>query len=38
MTDLLKAEGVEAISALWAISRELDTLCKFGTEWIKVSQ
>lgn len=26
MTDLLKAEGVEAISALWAISRELDIL------------
>ena len=26
MTDLLKSEGVEAISALWAISRELDIL------------
>ena len=26
MTDLLKAEGVEAMSALWAISRELDIL------------
>ena len=26
MTDLLKAEGVEAMTALWAISRELDLL------------
>ena len=26
LTDLLKAEGVEAISVLWAISRELDIL------------
>jgi DNA polymerase-3 subunit delta len=26
LTDLLKAEGVEAMSALWAISRELDIL------------